>query len=170
MTIVSLYTFHIVFFSLQWYRWVPLYPNIPKSKLAFIRCTLKTISNSLLFYSAHLIWNLLQLTDFYMVLFVRIKRDPPVHLSSNEKSVSRNSEFSQVYKFEERVILTETNFQKQKTRRFFVSDTKSNSFFGGFVAVFVPRTWIPSLPNFVQFRLVSLFLHKKQLSANFCRN
>ncbi len=38
--------------QIRFYRWVPLYPNALKSKLAFIGDILKTTSQSLLCYSA----------------------------------------------------------------------------------------------------------------------
>ncbi len=59
------------------YRWVPLCPNVVKSKLAFIQSSLKTTCQSLLCYSACSIWNSPKSMDFHSVLFVRIKRDPP---------------------------------------------------------------------------------------------
>ncbi len=59
-------------------RWVPLNLKLLKSKLAFIRCILKTTSQSLLCYSACLIWNSLNSKDFYLAVFVWIKRDPSV--------------------------------------------------------------------------------------------
>ncbi len=61
------------------YRCVPLYPNILKSKLAFIRGILQTTSQSLLWYSAHLIWNSLNSKELYLVLLFRIKQDVPVY-------------------------------------------------------------------------------------------
>ncbi len=48
------------------YRWVPLYPNMHKSKLAFIRSIFKTRSQSLLCYSTCLIRNFLNSKEFYL--------------------------------------------------------------------------------------------------------
>ncbi len=54
------------------YRHLTLYPNTVNSKLKS-----KLSSKQYLCYSAHLIWNL-ENPNFFVVLLVRIKRDPPV--------------------------------------------------------------------------------------------
>lgn len=46
------------------YRWVPLFPKMLRSKLAFIRSVVKTTPQSLLCYPACLIQNLAKLKDF----------------------------------------------------------------------------------------------------------
>ena len=49
------------------HRYVPLCPNVLKSKLVFIRSILKTTPQSLLCYSAHKNWNSINLKDVYLV-------------------------------------------------------------------------------------------------------
>ncbi len=61
------------FTNLNWYKWVTLYPNTFNSKgLHTSQCPRC--------YSARLIRNSVNQHDFCSVLFVRIKRDPPVSL------------------------------------------------------------------------------------------
>ena len=57
------------------YGWVPLYPNMIKSKFAFIWRIPKTASQSMLCYSARLIQNSLNLKEFLLVLLFRNKRE-----------------------------------------------------------------------------------------------
>ena len=48
------------------YRWVPLYPKKLKLKLVFIWSILNTVTESLLCYSAHLVWNIAQIEGFLL--------------------------------------------------------------------------------------------------------
>ncbi len=54
------------------YRWVPVNPNMLFSKLAFVQSILKTTSQCLLCYSAHLIWNSLNSKEFCLALLFEL--------------------------------------------------------------------------------------------------
>ena len=74
------------------YRWVPLHPNVLKSKSVFIRSILKTPSQSPQSYK---FWTLNskfpQIKGFYSVLFVRIKRDAPVFFKACARHTNAHS-------------------------------------------------------------------------------